>query len=160
LPVRISYYDNIIVFSIVAIEYPEDKVVYFGYCESATGIGLMAGPIVGQVFYTQFGFEGCFYSTTVMLIGAGMLSHRYIKTNQTQQETVPKQRKSDEIMDIEDHSIHNAVTGDDISEWEFLIQSLRSPRVVMPIISCILGTIFLLFNEPIISDHLIEEGLS
>ncbi len=30
----------------------------------------------------------------------------------------------------------------------------------MPIISCILGTIFLLFNEPIISDHLIEVGLS
>ena len=36
-----------LVFSIVAIEYPLEKIVYFGYCESATGIGLMAGPIVG-----------------------------------------------------------------------------------------------------------------
>jgi hypothetical protein len=38
---------NHVVFSIVAIEYPYEKIVYFGYCESATGIGLMAGPIVG-----------------------------------------------------------------------------------------------------------------
>lgn len=65
---------HLIVFSIVAIEFPLDKVRYFGYCESATGIGLMAGPIVGQVFYSAFGFEGCFYSTTVVLMLAGMLS--------------------------------------------------------------------------------------
>ena len=62
----------------VAIEFPQDKVVYFGYCESATGVGLMAGPLVGQIFYTTFGFEGCFYSTTILLIVAAYISHRYI----------------------------------------------------------------------------------
>ena len=70
--------------------------MYFGYCESATGIGLMAGPIVGQVFYSSFGFEGCFYSTTLLLIGAAYISYKYI--NQTN-----KSRKSEEIMDLEDH---------------------------------------------------------
>jgi MFS family permease len=40
------------------------------------------------------------------------------------------------------------------------MRSLKSTEVLMPIVSCILGTIFLLFNEPIISDHLIEMGLS
>ncbi len=40
------------------------------------------------------------------------------------------------------------------------MRALRSPGVVMPVVSCILGTVFLLFNEPIISDHLIELGLS
>lgn len=38
---------QVAVFSIVAIQFPKEKVTYFGYCESATGIGLMAGPIVG-----------------------------------------------------------------------------------------------------------------
>jgi MFS family permease len=65
---------QVAVFSIVAIQFPKEKVVYFGYCESATGIGLMAGPIVGQAFYSAFGFEGCFFSTTVVLAFAGFLS--------------------------------------------------------------------------------------
>ena len=38
----------------------------------------MAGPIVGQVFYSAFGFEGCFYSTTVVLFAAGVLSYKLI----------------------------------------------------------------------------------
>jgi Major Facilitator Superfamily len=38
----------------------------------------MAGPIVGQVFYSAFGFEGCFYSTTVVLALAGVLSSYFI----------------------------------------------------------------------------------
>jgi len=91
------------VFSIVAIEFPKNKVLYFGYCESATGIGLMAGPIVGQVFYSSFGFEGCFYSTTVLLIVAGYISQRFIVLGSETAKVhgVNKHRKSDEIMDIE-----------------------------------------------------------
>jgi hypothetical protein len=46
------------------------------------------------------------------------------------------------------------------SEFAFFLRAICSPGVMMPIISCILGTIFLLFNEPIISDHLIHLGLS
>ena len=66
------------VFSLVTIHFPVEKVVYFGYCESATGIGLMAGPIVGQIFYSKYGFDGCFYSTTVMLGLAGFFSWAFI----------------------------------------------------------------------------------
>ena len=124
--------------------------MYFGYCESATGIGLMAGPIVGQVFYSSFGFSGCFYSTTVLLLGAGYISYKYI--NQSN-----KSRKSDEIMDIEGD---DGVDAEGESEMAFFLRALRSQGVLMPIVSCILGTIFLLFNEPIISDHLIQMGMS
>ena len=38
----------------------------------------MAGPLVGQVFYTAFGFSGCLYSTTLLLIIAGLASHSFI----------------------------------------------------------------------------------
>jgi MFS family permease len=75
---KISILNTHIVFSLIAIEFPENKIVYFGYCESATGIGLMAGPIVGQVFYSSFGFEGCFTSTTLILAFAGFLSWKLI----------------------------------------------------------------------------------
>jgi hypothetical protein len=111
---------------------------------------LMAGPIVGQIFYTNFGFEGCFYSTTVLLIGAAYISYKYINLSN-------KTRKSEEIMDLEGHE--NEIDKDSESEFSFFYRSLKAPGVVMPIVSCILGTIFLLFNEPIISDHLIEMGM-
>ena len=101
-------------FSIVAIEFPAEKVVYFGYCESATGIGLMAGPIVGQVFYSSFGFEGCFYSTTMLLMGAGYISYKYIRMS-------AKSRKSEEIMDIEENG--SGVTEEE-SELAFFIRAL------------------------------------
>jgi hypothetical protein len=38
----------------------------------------MAGPIVGQIFYSKFGFVGCFYSTTVLLALTAFMSWKYI----------------------------------------------------------------------------------
>ena len=68
------------VFSIIGIMYPdsESNELYYGYCESATGIGLMAGPIIGQVIYNHMGFQGCFYSTAFLMMIGGVLSWRFI----------------------------------------------------------------------------------
>ena len=106
----------------------------------------MAGPIVGQVIYSSFGFEGCFYSTTLLLMGSGYISYRFIRQP-------IKSRKSDEIMDIEGGESQDVA---EESEFSFFLRAISSPAVMMPIVSCILGTIFLLFTEPIISDHLIN----
>lgn len=38
-------------FTIITIQYPEDKETYVGYAEAVIGLGLMAGPIVGAFFY-------------------------------------------------------------------------------------------------------------
>jgi hypothetical protein len=51
---------------------------YFGYCESASGLGMMGGPLIGQMFYSLMGFEGCFYSTAVVLLISGAFSFMYI----------------------------------------------------------------------------------
>lgn len=34
-------------FSIIAIEFSKEQELYFGYFESAVGIGLMLGPVIG-----------------------------------------------------------------------------------------------------------------
>jgi hypothetical protein len=44
----------------VALRFPEDSHTVFGACESAIGLGMMIGPILGQIFY-YFEFEGSFY---------------------------------------------------------------------------------------------------
>ncbi len=53
---KIIKFHNYIVFSLVAIRFPENKEKNFGYCESAIGMGMMIGPILGQIFYSAFGF--------------------------------------------------------------------------------------------------------
>ena len=36
-----------VVLSIISFEYPDQKDKYFGYAESAIGIGLIMGPVLG-----------------------------------------------------------------------------------------------------------------
>ena len=38
-------------FTIITIQYPEDKETYVGYAEAVIGLGLMAGPVIGAFFY-------------------------------------------------------------------------------------------------------------
>jgi MFS family permease len=38
---------SISIFSIIATDYTADQGLYYGYLESAIGIGLMIGPIIG-----------------------------------------------------------------------------------------------------------------
>jgi len=75
---NLTYQKLFIVFSIVAIHYPIERNRYFGYCESATGIGMMGGPIIGQIFYSAFGFQGCFYATAGVLLIASIISFKFI----------------------------------------------------------------------------------
>jgi len=56
------------IFSIIGSEYPEKRERYFGYFESAVGVGLMLGPVLGQIFYTLLGFEYTFYCTGGVLV--------------------------------------------------------------------------------------------
>ena len=127
----------------------------------------MAGPIVGQVFYSKFGFEGCFYSTTLLLIMAGLFSWRFIPDEVNQGKLViVKQANSveNQIMDLEDDhlsaDIEMEMINQEVNKETSMVCYIRNPHVMMPLVSCILGTVFLLFSEPIISDHLIELGLS
>lgn len=55
------------IFSIIGSEFPTKRELYFGYFESAVGVGLMLGPVLGQIFYTALGFERTFYCTAGVL---------------------------------------------------------------------------------------------
>ena len=55
------------IFSIIGVEYTEDRDLYFGYFEAAVGCGLMLGPVIGQTLYIFFGFSGMFFSTGLMI---------------------------------------------------------------------------------------------
>lgn len=102
---------QVAVFSVVSIQFPESKVLYIGYCESASGVGLMAGPIVGQAFFSVFGFEGCFYATTGLLAIAGALQYAMIPEAVNRGKT--NKKVEHQPMDVE-----TVATSDDDEEEE------------------------------------------
>lgn len=58
---------SIAIFSIIGTDYSEDQELYFGYLESAVGVGLMIGPVIGQLIYNVAGFEKTFYYTAAII---------------------------------------------------------------------------------------------
>jgi len=65
----------------------------------------------------------------------------------------------DSIMDLEETTV--SLNDEILSPLDTDVKiNVLTPQALIPTLSCILGTIFLLFSEPIISDHLISLGLS
>jgi MFS family permease len=54
-------------FTIITIQYPEDKETYVGLAEAVIGVGLMAGPVVGAFFYEWVQFQGTFYGFAFLM---------------------------------------------------------------------------------------------
>jgi MFS family permease len=42
--------------------------VIFGVLEAAYGLGFAAGPLIGQVLYSKYGFQECFYCLSYILM--------------------------------------------------------------------------------------------
>lgn len=59
-------------YSIVSIEFPHNREIYIGYCQTAVGLGLLLGPVVGTTIYKLAHYENTFY------ILAGILSASFI----------------------------------------------------------------------------------
>lgn len=54
-------------YSIAINDFPSEKDAMIGYIEAFTGIGLVLGPIIGSVIYSNLGFENTFYFCGVFI---------------------------------------------------------------------------------------------
>ena len=48
-------------YSSVSIEFPHSREIYIGYCQTAVGLGLLLGPVIGTTIFQFAGYEGTFY---------------------------------------------------------------------------------------------------
>ncbi|CDW84304.1 UNKNOWN [Stylonychia lemnae] len=46
----------IIGYSIICNEFKEEREKYIGFIQTSAGLGIMAGPIIGQMIYNEVGF--------------------------------------------------------------------------------------------------------
>jgi MFS family permease len=65
-------------YSIVSIEFPHQREIYIGYCQTAVGLGLLMGPVIGTTifkfaryevtFYILAGILACSFTTAIFLL--------------------------------------------------------------------------------------------
>lgn len=65
---------GIAIYSLVTICFPDNRTKYLGYTESAMGIGLMIGPVLGEIVYKQLGYEYTFLTFAGILVAGGVLA--------------------------------------------------------------------------------------
>lgn len=119
----------------------------YGYTESAIGAGLMLGPVIGQALYSVLDFEYTFYCTS------GILCIPFIcvvflipsKLNRTNQE------RNDSMTSSQRRENQKRVT------YKMM---LLNKRVLMASVSSLVSMVCMLFYDTILSDQLLEIGVS
>jgi MFS family permease len=135
---------------LVTIEFPEKREEYMGYCESAVGVGLMIGPVLGSVVYGLVGYESTFYIfggvifcglCTVFVLLPGRLNHA--KDSQPEPEKAGDAKKS------------LNVSGEDHRPVTFRMILTNRRAMIAAVASCF-AMIFMLFFDSILSARLKE----
>ena len=55
-------------YSIVSIEFHLQREIYIGYCQTAVGLGLLLGPVIGTTIYGFVEYELTFYILAGILV--------------------------------------------------------------------------------------------
>jgi MFS family permease len=113
-------------------------------------MGMMIGPILGQVFY-YFGFEGCFYGTGVLILICGFITHCSMPESLNKNDEKPTLEANTFSLNSEGSKTSDSLGQEKQNKISYLaiFSNMRSFVIIS---SCVFASIFLMFNEPIISD--------
>ena len=53
-------------YSLIAQTFKQDKMIYFGYVEASSAIGLILGAPLGSLIYSTLGYSYCYYIASTM----------------------------------------------------------------------------------------------
>jgi len=118
-----------------------------GYFEGATGTGQMLGPVIGQALYSLLDFEYTFYCTGAILCIPIILNTIY----------VPSDSKANTKEHAQSMTSSQRISNERKITFRMLFTNMR---VVMACLSSIIAMIIMMFYQSILSDRLIEEGIS
>jgi len=143
-------------YSIVTIEFPKRREAYIGYCQAAVGLGLMLGPVLGQLIYTKVEYAATFYIFAGILTCALIVVLFIIPSHLNH--VAFDQSKTPSMVESKDGELGNQMAQFIPSEAETRTIEykifFRNPRAMIAAISSMFSMIFMLFFDSILSDHL------
>lgn len=126
--------------SLISIAYPGSCDKYIGYAEGVTGLGDMAGPIVGAISYSIVGYSSTFYFFTLIL-AAGTLVTMLILPEQANY----PEPQAQALSDMDKITQEGGVT---------VKQILFCRNAFMALICLMFVEIFAFFYEPVLAIRL------
>jgi hypothetical protein len=67
-----SYLTLFLGYSVITVEFPHDAEKYLGWAEAATGIGLVAGPVIGSILFRFLKYRFTFVAFGGLLAIGGL----------------------------------------------------------------------------------------
>jgi MFS family permease len=169
-------------YSIVTIEFPHQREVYIGYCQTAVGLGLLLGPVIGTTIYRFAKYQLTFYILAVVLtcslLAAIFLIPSRINRYSTDKpnEVILDQKGPDSRPSVqgprpqgiaERYSVDMvklAQTSERYSRRSHVMMAqvtfkifFTNVRAMTAIISSMFAMIFMLFYEPVFTDYIAKE---
>jgi len=160
--------------SLITIAFNEHAENYIGYAEGMVGLGIMAGPVIGSILYTNLGYDKTFMCLSYLLVFNFLFTYTMMpsiaNTNfgeKTQREEVA----DDKSLKIEDKSTK---TGSEVQIYALsrngepkIIQKeygymdiIRCKRSLMALVGMFAAQTFSSFYEPVLSMRLQEFQLT
>lgn len=165
-------------YSIVSIEFPHSREIYIGYCQTAVGLGLLLGPVIGTTIFQFAGYEGTFYvlagilclslMTAFFLLPLRINKYSNDKPNEVILDQNPQARPSVQGYRpqgiAERHSVDMvalAKVSERYSRRSHIMQAqvtfkifFTNLRAMTAIVSSMFAMIFMLFYEPIFTPYI------
>ncbi len=125
------------IFSIIAQEFPEKRDEFLGYVEAAVGVGLMSGPVIGQVIFTLTNYQWTFYISGILISFSLIAQIIYIPSSFNQR----KEEYRDDTL--------KTMQSKKLTFGNFL----TNRRAMVAAVSAIFAMVFMLFMGPIIAPY-------
>jgi MFS family permease len=138
------------VYSVITIEFPTKREEFIGYCQSACGIGLMTGPVLGSMIYGSLGYEKTFFVFSGILLFSCIIVFFILP---------PRLNKLDEQLAEaaanDDEKASQAASEKQVSFKMFIFNF----RAMLATVSSMIAMIFMLFYNGILAVELSKMGV-
>ena len=128
----------------MGIEFPNDREKFVGYCQSACGIGLMSGPVIGSIIYKYLAFQYTFVVFAGLMLFCGVLCIFFLPSRLNDMTKEIEEEKSQrESQKLQEETVSFKVF-------------FFNMRAMVTVCSAAIAMVFMLFFNAILSDHLVH----
>lgn len=128
------------VYSAITIEFPKERELYVGYCQSAVGLGLMLGPVMGTIFNNAFGYEITFLIFAGLMFLCDVVAFFLLPNRLNKMDEQPVEEEVQEVV----------AEGEKPITFRMFYTNIQC---MITSVSAALAMIFMLFFNAILEDH-------
>ncbi|CDW87173.1 permeases of the major facilitator superfamily [Stylonychia lemnae] len=152
--------------AIICLEFRDEREKYMGYVQTSIGVGIMSGPVIGQLIFNEVGFQMTFmYFAFMMLIPLILASQLSIPSQYQKNSLNIQGLDSDNFQEIQmnivegfNYDFNNiGKTATLNSSNSFHKMFFSNPRIIIAAISKMMCQILVYFPDSCLADHFIKD---